>query len=46
MKKILILALFGAFLLSCNESVDKETDGVKKEKEWNQADYENEKAEI
>ena len=46
MKKILILALFGAFLLSCNESVDKETDGVKKEKEWNRADYENEKAEI
>jgi hypothetical protein len=46
MKKILLLALFGAFLLSCNDGVEKETEINKKEKKWNRADYENEKAEI
>lgn len=46
MKKILLLALFGAFLLSCNEGVEKKTDRKIKEKEWNRDDYENEKAEI
>lgn len=46
MKNLLILALFGAFLLSCSESVENETEDVKKEKEWNREDYEKEKAEI
>jgi len=46
MKNLLILALFGAFILSCSEDVEKEPEVVKKEKEWNRADYEKEKAEI
>lgn len=46
MKKLLILALFGAILISCNEGAENETETFKKEKEWNRADYEKEKAEI
>ena len=46
MKNLLILALLGAFLFSCNEGVEKEPEVVKKEKEWNRDDYEKEKSEI
>ena len=46
MKNLLILALLGAFLFSCNEGVEKEPEVVKKQKEWNRDHYEKEKAEI
>ena len=46
MKKILVLAIFGAIFISCNETSEKDAEIVKKEKEWNRADYENEKDEI
>jgi len=46
MKNLLIIALFGAFLYSCSDGVEKEGEIVKKQKEWNRVDYENEKAEI
>ena len=46
MKNIVILAFFGAFLLSCSDGVEKETEVEKEKKEWNRADYEMEKAEL